>query len=400
MAVARAVPVVEFGAFSLAFGAYLLAMNLSRALATDPLTIRYSARPATDWRAGAAAATGTALAIGLAGGVACVALGALLGGGVGAAVSVLGIGLPGLLLQDAWRYAFFAVGRGRDAFANDLVWTITLAAALATAFATGARTIETFIAAWAVGGAAGAVFGVLQTRILPDVTATRRWLAEHRDLAPRLAVEALVLSGAQQLTLLLIGVVAGVAAVATVRGGQVLMNALNVAAYGIFLAAVPEGVRMLRRGPAALLRLSLAISGTLVGMSLVWTAFLLALPTELGVGLLGDTWASARLVILPVGIAQAATGVQTGAVVGLRALAMARRSLPTRVASSSLYMGGGVLGGVANGAVGAAWGIATGVTVGSLIWWGQLTRGLRSVDPEPAERFQVPAARAVEDVET
>ena len=41
--VARTVPIAEFGAFSLAFAAYLLAVNMTRAFPMQPLAIRYSA---------------------------------------------------------------------------------------------------------------------------------------------------------------------------------------------------------------------------------------------------------------------------------------------------------------------------------------------------------------------
>ena len=36
--------------------------------------------------------------------------------------------MPGLLLQDAWRWAFFVVGEGRRAFVNDLIWLLAMLA--------------------------------------------------------------------------------------------------------------------------------------------------------------------------------------------------------------------------------------------------------------------------------
>ena len=44
---------------------------------------------------------------------------ALIGGTAGAAFLALGLTLPGLMLQDSWRYSFFALGRGSQAFLND-----------------------------------------------------------------------------------------------------------------------------------------------------------------------------------------------------------------------------------------------------------------------------------------
>src|SRR3954470_2315762 len=59
--VARTVPITEFGAFSLAFAAYLFAVNMIRAFPMQPLAIRYSTLPADMWRRGSAAALGTVL---------------------------------------------------------------------------------------------------------------------------------------------------------------------------------------------------------------------------------------------------------------------------------------------------------------------------------------------------
>ena len=42
----------------------------------------------------------------------------------------LGLTLPGLLLQDSWRYAFFALGRGSQALLNDTVWAVSMLPAL------------------------------------------------------------------------------------------------------------------------------------------------------------------------------------------------------------------------------------------------------------------------------
>ncbi len=390
IAIAREVAPAQFGAFSLAFAAYLVALNVSRALATDPLTIRYSARSSEEWRAALAKATGMAVVVGVAGGVVCGLGAAVLGGDIGVALASLAVGLPALLLQDAWRYVFFAARRGADAFVNDLVWTVTLGGALMLVHFTNSASVTAFIVAWAAGGVAGAIVGIGQARVVPAPLLARGWLREHAALAPRLAIEALVLSGVQQVTLALVGIVAGLAAVATVRAGQVLMNALHVATYGILLVAVPEGVRLLQRSSGALLRLCVVISCGLATMTFLWVGVLLALPDQVGVLLLGETWTTARHVILPVGVAQAAAGVQSGALVGLRVLASSQRSLRARGMSSTLFLTGGVTGASLGGAVGAAWGIAIGVTSGCLLWWYQLLRALADA------KATLPGRRSVE----
>ena len=59
-----------------------------------------------------------------------LAAAALLGGTARLAFLALGLTLPGLLLQDSWRYSFFALGRGSQAFLNDMIWAVTLLPAL------------------------------------------------------------------------------------------------------------------------------------------------------------------------------------------------------------------------------------------------------------------------------
>jgi hypothetical protein len=396
IAVARQVTAPQFGAYSIAFAAYLVALTVSRAIATDPLTIRYSAKEVAAWQAATARAGGTAIAIGLVAGALCLGTAVIVGGDTGAALGPLAVGLPALLLQDAWRYAFFAARRGRDAFLNDLAWTIALAIALVFVATTGSATVGGLVAAWAFGGAAGALFGIGQTGIRPTARIPE-WLREHRDIAPRMAVEGIILSGSQQVLLVAISLVAGLASVAAVRAGQVLMNALHIATYGVYLAVVPEGVRLLNRSAAGLRRLCVVVAVGLGSISLAWGLVLVVLPDSIGRALLGDTWTPAHGVIVPLAIVTAGAGVQTGAVVGLRALAAARRSLRARSVSSALLFGCGFAGAIVAGANGTAWGMAIGVSIGSLVWWLELTRGLAAAGPS---RVDAVTTDLVRDVET
>ena len=128
--VARSFGASSFGAFALAFITYTVVINAARGLATDPLLVRFSGDVVNRWRRATSAATGTALVVGVAAGALCVVAGLLLPDPLGPAFVALGIGLPGLALQDSWRFAFFARGRGSSAFLNDLFWTVLLVLAL------------------------------------------------------------------------------------------------------------------------------------------------------------------------------------------------------------------------------------------------------------------------------
>ena len=106
--VARSFGASNFGAFTLAYITYTLVINAARGLATDPLLVRYSGDAGRRWRRATSAATGTALLVGVATGVLCIVAGLLLPDPLGPVFVALGVGLPGLVLQDSFRFAFFA----------------------------------------------------------------------------------------------------------------------------------------------------------------------------------------------------------------------------------------------------------------------------------------------------
>ena len=88
--VARSFGASSFGAFTLAFITYTVVINAARGLATDPLLVRYQRRSGRRWRRATSAATGTALAVGVAAGVLCIVAGLLLPDPVGPVFIALG----------------------------------------------------------------------------------------------------------------------------------------------------------------------------------------------------------------------------------------------------------------------------------------------------------------------
>src|SRR4051794_30947490 len=116
--VARQLGALQFGAFSLAWVTYGVVLNISRGLGTDPLAVRFSGLERPVWRTAVAKSSGMAIVVGLGTGAICALVGLLLGGHAGQAFIALGIVLPGLMLQDSWRFAFFASGQGGKAFVS------------------------------------------------------------------------------------------------------------------------------------------------------------------------------------------------------------------------------------------------------------------------------------------
>jgi hypothetical protein len=390
--VARSVSTAAFGSFSLAFTTYLIALNVHRGLTTDPLTVRFSHVHQRTWRPAAAAATGTAFQVGVLFGIVCLVAGLFATGPLRVSLLAVGATMPGLVLQDAWRLTFFSNGKGSRAFLNDLVWASVQFVTFGILLALGHGTLGPLVLAWGGAACLAAAVGAVQARMLPRPSEMLAWLRAQRDLAPQYLGVNLTVSGASAVRMYGLDAVAGLSAVGSMRAAELLVvGPLNVAFQGIHLMAVPEAVRMLRRGVRRLLATCVAAGGGLALVALgVGTAVLLV-PDRLGEAFLHEAWGPARTLLLPSTIVAVAIGLTAGAEIGLKALAQANRSFWARLLGSCLTIGGVITGGILDGAHGAVWGLAATQLAATLIWWLQLLRGAtvhrpsQAFTPDPAD---------------
>ncbi|MEY7977317.1 hypothetical protein AB8O53_13485, partial [Streptomyces pilosus] len=305
--VARSLGVTAFGVFSLAWVTYGVVLNVSRGVATDPLMVRFSGVPEASWRGAVARSSGAALGVGAALGAASVAAGLAVGGPVGTAFACLGAVLPGLLLQDAWRFAFFAAGAGRKAFVNDVVWGVALVPALVVAARVGS--VSAFVLAWGGSAAVAAAYGCVQSGIRPRPSGARTWVREHRDLGYRYLVENVSNSGASQLRAYGLGAIVGVGAVGVIRGAELLLGPFLALLMGLSLVTVAEAARVLRRAPHRLGAFCLLLGGGQAVAALLWGGALLLVPDRLGEPVLGGVWSAAAALVVPVTLGVAGAGL-------------------------------------------------------------------------------------------
>jgi O-antigen/teichoic acid export membrane protein len=383
--VVHALGAVQFGAFSLAYVTYGFALNASRGLATDPLMVRFSGTDLPTWRRAVAGCTGTATVVGLATGACVVAAAALLTGAAGVAFLALGLTLPGLLLQDSWRYSFFALGRGSQAFLNDTIWALTLLAALAVLRATGHADVFWSVFAWGATAAIAAAAGPWQARVIPRPAGAWKWVSQHRDLGPRYLAEGTSQSAAVQVRAYSIGLVLGLAALGSVQAAATLFGPMTILFLGMSLVTIPEAARVLRRSPRHLSAFCLVTTGALSAAGLIWGIILLvAVPRGLGHWLLGPIWRSTYPLVLPQMIFVIGQGVGFGVGTGLHALAASRRSLRLTLLMAILYVIGSMTGAVAAGAVGTVWGAAVSQWIAAVYGWWQLHAAQQEAGHLPA----------------
>ena len=375
-----------FGAFSLAYITYGFALNASRGLSTDPLLVRFSGTDLSTWRHAVAICTGTATVVGVVVGTCALVAAMLLGGTAGAAFLALGLFLPALMLQDSWRYSFFALGRGSQAFLNDTIWAVVLLPALVFLRETRHASVFWLVFAWGAAAAVAAGVGLLQARVVPNLPGMWKWLSQHRDLGLRYLAEGTVSSAALQLRGYGLGLMLGLAAVGYVQASVTLIGPMTILFAAMGLVTIPEAARVLRRAPAHLRLFCVLVSGGLAAMGGVWGLILLvALPRGLGAWLLGPIWRPTYPLVLPTMLALMGAGASLGASAGLHALGAARRSLRVVLLGSAGTVTLSLAGAAEWGAAGAIWGNAVAVWVSVVLSWWQLRMSLQESGNVPAD---------------
>jgi O-antigen/teichoic acid export membrane protein len=384
--VARTLGAVQYGAFGLAYVTYGFALNASRGLATDPLLVRFSGTDEPTWRRAVTKCTGTAATVGLTTGAIVLAAAALLSGTARLAFLALGLTLPGLMLQDSWRYSFFAHGRGAQAFLNDTVWTVVLIPALVLLRATGYANVFWFVFAWGAAAAFAAAIGPLQARLAPRLSGAWEWVSHHRDLGPRYLIEGTANNGAGLLRNYGVGVFLGLASVGYVQAATTLMGPFMVIYFGMGLVTLPEAARILRRSPRHLPHFCLLVSGGLAFLGLIWGIVLVvALPRGLGHLMLGNLWKPTFPLVWPTVLSIIGSCVSTGAGTGLHALGAAKRSVSAMIYGSALSVVLSLAGALTYGAEGTMIGTAVAAWIMALLFWFQFRKALRDYDGTPAE---------------
>ena len=368
--VARNTTTSELGVFSLAFVTYIVVLALNRAIATTPLVIRYSAVENDRWRGGVSAATGSSLVVGASAGVLVGAVTTVLPGTYVRPFLALAVCLPGLMLQDTWRFAFFAQARGARALVNDMVWAAFLLPTVAILTATEEVSPAWFVLAWGGSASVAAIFGIFQSRILPLPHRVISWWRDQRDLSGWFLADAAVTQVAQNATLYFLTALTSLAVIGTLRAMSLLFGPVSIMLMGFGLVGVPEGARALQSSKRKLRKLVVAVSLLLVLATLLWGIALLLLPSSVGRSVLGDSWDAVHPYLVLQMLFVTATAASVGPRIGLGALAAARQSLIGRLIISASVLVLPCLGVLVEGGLrGIMWGAILAEGGAVLVWY-------------------------------
>ncbi len=364
----RSLTVTEIGIFTVAYTTLLVIISVLRAATTEPLLIRFTIADKQERLQAASRATGALLAVGLV--VAVIA--SITAWAIPTSFSPTIIAgssvLPILLVQDAWRYYFFSAGQPWAAVANDGACLAVTAVVSAIFAARGWVTVPGVLAIWGIGTSAGLIIGVIQTGCLPALGNAWAWLREVRTIGPQLAAERSLEAIGAQVALMLIGSIGGLSTIGQVGAARAVMAPVTTVTTSIALFAVPEAVRRRDEIAGRLNRMVWLTTITIVLAVIVFTLFIAGAPSWLGAAIAGDSWETAKELLIPVAIWTAASGGRQGPGAGLKALQNGRAILCLSAATIPVLLAFVTVGTWWSAASGAAWAFA-GVYGFSLAAW-------------------------------
>jgi hypothetical protein len=366
---AHLLTVTEFGAVGVTMATYFICVGIGRAVVGDPLLLSSAdlevpSRDTVDQTFAAAFGLGVLFTAGL------VALQIVVGSGeLIAALLVLGVGLPFLLLQDVARYIAFWRQAPWMAAANDLIWLVGSLGTLTVLRVRGDADPADVIACWVVSGGLASLVFMVHLRWRPRAHAGWAWMQENRRTIMPLLGDYGLIALVQQGVLYVITGLAGLRATAALRGAQVVLGPVNVLTAGVSVYLVQQARRSYDTTPTTFPFVMFTRSATVATGVMALCLCVYLVPDRLGELLLDDVWYSARPIVLPMAFVTATSAMNFGATTGLRVIGEAARSFRVRVVVAPAILTvvavacatGGVLAAVVAQAVIGA--------VATSIWW-------------------------------
>lgn len=366
-----------FGAFSLAYLGYAVALGVGRAGGADVLLLRAGADP-EQGRTGAAPLLAVALALGFLLLPFLLVAGVIGGDSLGRLLIALALVLPMLLMQDAVRHCFFARREPRAAVKNDLIWIVLQAAGFALVLANGLENApEVLLLAWGIAAGGAGAIGARRLGVRPRFSAVGAWVRHDRERIWGFVSDFLLTIGSVSAAIYLVGAIAGLAAVAAIRGAELLFQPLNALFSGLRVLTLPALAKAATDGGLQVRVGARNLSAAYALTAAAWAAVVLALPDVAGRAILGVTWSSAEALLLAIGVLYLARAAAVPAMDGLRALGAARRLILVRLVFVAMLFTGTVAGAAAGGGHGAAYGLALASCAGLAAWWGGLLAASR-----------------------
>ena len=367
--VVRSVSPSDFGAFSVAFVVYVLAIGIARSFNAEPLVISHGGT-AGQVQARAGQAMGGAVALGAPFGVGCLVAAAVVRGSLGGALLMLGCCLPLLLVQDTGRVLLFAVDRARGAAMNDGVWAIVqMIVLLCLLVRTSEPDLWQLMSAWLVSGSVAGLLALFQLRVRPHLGSFSSWLRSRRRLGVPLLGAYLLNIAPPYLLFALAPLVAGLGELGLARAAWVPFGPMGVVLQGTALVLLPA---IAQRGVARTMHVVVRATVALVALAVAWSLIVLLMPDALGVALIGEDWTQTETIRVLFAGSLVAQAVSLSAVVAVGALEAPQRLVRVRAITAPVLIVGGLVLAARAQSLGIAIAILIGDSLTAVLAWREL----------------------------
>jgi hypothetical protein len=333
---AHLLPPGPFGVFALMYTVATFAIGLSRGAVSGPALLLLSgartSKPTSVLLASAVQLTTLGSLP-----VCVLAAAGLISWQPSAAVGVIVVSIPFLLVQDVCRYLAPTLQRPGVALGSDVLWLLLLTAGLLLSQGRLDGPAE-LMALWSVCGAVSLVAFRPLLRGLRRADADHRWLA--RTLLPasrRTLGEYLAVAGSGQAVLVVTGAALSASATGALRGAYSLYGPLNVLFSASILALLPEMRRFVTsdrvRTARALGFASIATLTSLAGLYLLAVHFVFG---QLLLRATGDTGRQIDTVATAIGVRYLATAVIVGAGLYVRGFGYLRLTMRVQIVAAPI----------------------------------------------------------------
>lgn len=379
--VAHALAPEDFGRFSLIVMVYTVAQVASRSLISTTAIVHPEEADDHPRRIVA-----SGVAVGVIGGVVCVAAGLLLQAGNSAFAGpllALGIPLPLMMLQDVGRYLAIARREPGRAVILDSLWIVLMAFAFVGLTQFDGSTLTWLVVAWAGSGAVSGAWVFAQYGA--PARGGLEWVREHWGFSWRSLVSGLTSSGVVLLMGALMTLFSSALAVAAFRSATLLSAPSTAIQLAVSTTAAADIARERESESAMWHHVRRAITIALA-VGVVNLVVLVFLPDVIGEAVLGDSWLLVAPLLLPVSLKVLLMAGQSG----LRAALIGRRRITTAMVTdivSMVLIAICMVAGAALGdAKGALWAMVPATVLSTGCWWvAMVWKGHDNVAPEQAE---------------
>lgn len=376
--VARSSSVQQFGIWSLAYSAFIIAITFSRGVASSPELL--NARSEAAELRNPLGCLAVSFAVGVLASM-CVLAGAVVFPALRPAGLIFAVFIPIACQQDTLRFLAFAQENPKRAALLDGVWTVAQAIGFGALVGWNVRGTVLPTLVWGMAALLAVVIGLRDYGSAGNVRAARDFLRDNKWAGKRLLADTVLVTISMHGVTLALAAWSGIEAVGAFKAGQTLLGGINLLVAGLTPMATIAAIRRTAAGfdPKTIFWQWVAVL-TVVGAS--YGGLVYFLPSSWGRAILGDSWHVAAPLLLAFALQAASRGPITGAQILLRARYELNRALVLRawatVAMGAFSIGGAVLG----GAAGAAWGYLGGTLIGNVFafWYaGRFTPSIPDV---------------------